>query len=440
MRHTLKAFFAHQSDAQHVVDELLASGYSNADMALPSDLPTGRADRYRYVGKDANANGPVRRFAARLFGLGQHQHEPAYRDAFVEGRHVVTLAAGSEPDLARAVAIIGRFGPVGIEDHDDESDHSSANADADMAGTRHSYPPGTEPGALQNRAHEDSHYFGTQRADSPPTGNTFEETMGADSQWVHPDDGRLRVPPPATISDSNSAVHDDEMEAYRYGKEMRVSDMYRNRSWNEVEPSLKNGWEARSRGALTWDETKITVRRGWNSTSPDIDDDNYYRTHWNAIYARNASNYDEHSTAYLSGSEAQRSENYRSRDWRDSHSGVEDDGYTSHARQLSTWGNFKDAVTHGWNRIRLDMDTREPADQSYDTRPGTIDGIGDDDSSTADCDGVGAAHEATTMGGNGMTRMATPGVPRESGHADSATPTWHKVKAVVRRGWERVTS
>jgi hypothetical protein len=49
---------------------------------------------------------------------------------------------------------------------------------------------------------------------------------------------------------------------------------------------------------------------------PDIDDDNYFRTHWNAKYARSASDndYDEHAPAYLSGREAQRSENYRSRD------------------------------------------------------------------------------------------------------------------------------
>jgi len=442
MRHTLKAFFAHQSDAQHVVDELLASGYSNADTALSSDLPTGRADRYRFVGEDAKASGPVQRFAARLFGSGQHQHRKGYRDAIVQGRHVVTLAADSEPDVARAVAVIERFGPVGIEDHDDESDHGSVDADADAAGTRHSYPPGTEPGALQNRAHEDSRYFGTQSADSPPTGNTFEETMGADSQWVHPDDGRLHVLTPATISDSNSAVHDDEMAAYRYGKEMRISNMYRNRSWDEVEPSLKNGWEARSNSALTWDETKTTVRQGWNSTSPDIDDDHYYRTHWNAIYARSASDndYDEHAPACLSGSEAQRSENYRSRDWRDSPSGVEDDWNARHAGQLSSWGNFKDAVTHGWNRIRLDTDSREPAGQSYGTRPGTNEGIGDDDRSTAGRDGSGPAHEATPTGGTGMTRMANPEVPGEPGHADSAAPTWNKVKTAVRHGWERVTS
>jgi hypothetical protein len=48
-------------------------------------------------------------------------------------------------------------------------------------------PPGTEPGALQFRAHEDSPYFGTQDAEAAPTGNTFQERTGAATQWGHPD-------------------------------------------------------------------------------------------------------------------------------------------------------------------------------------------------------------------------------------------------------------
>lgn len=413
MRHTLKAVFAHRSDAQHVLDELLASGYSPADTALSNELPTTQDDDAGLDGEDAKAGGPVKRLAARLFHTGQREHSVAYSDAFLRGHHVVTLTADSEPDIARAVAIIERFGPLGIETHDDDWDHGSVGAGRGAGRMARAYPPGTEPGALQSRAHEDSRYFGTQRADAPPTGNTFQEIMGADSQWVHPDDGRLYVHTPPTFADSHGAVHGDDMAAYRYGKEMRTSDKYRNRSWDEVEPSLKNGWEAGANGAATWDESRNAVRRGWNSTSPDIDDDSYYRTHWNAIYAHGASDseYGEHAPASPSDSEAQRSENYRSRDWRSSPSDVEDAWNARHAGQLSSWGNFKNAVTHGWNRIRLDTDTKETAGHSYETRPGTE-----------------------------TTHMATPEVPGETEHAGSAAPVWAKVKAAVRHGWERVRS
>jgi hypothetical protein len=49
-----------------------------------------------------------------------------------------------------------------IEDHEDEPVYGSVGT----GGMRPVYPPGTQPGALQDRAHEDSRYFRTQRADS----------------------------------------------------------------------------------------------------------------------------------------------------------------------------------------------------------------------------------------------------------------------------------
>jgi len=309
MRHTLKAVFAHRSDAQHVLNELLASGYSQADTALSSEFPT------------AHVRGPVKRLAARLLGSGQPKPGMADPGAFARERHVVTLAADSEPDVARAVAIIERFGPLDIDDHDnDEWDHGSVDAGTDAVGRKPVYPPGTEPGALQSRVLEDSRYFGTQRADSPPTGNTFQETMGADSQWVRPDDGRLHVPATASWPDSDSAVPDDRIEAYLYGSAARRSEKYRSRDWQDVEPELEAGWKAR------------------------------------------------------------------------------------HAAQLSSWGNFKDAVNHGWNRVRPDMD---------DASHAAVDAIGDDDRS--------AAH-------------------RHDADAASTSPAWDKVKAAIRHGWDRVSS
>jgi hypothetical protein len=246
MRHTLKAVFDHRSDAQHVLEELLASGYLRSDTTLSSTPPAEHAE---------GLGASVRHALERLFGPWQHKHPMA---------HVVTLTAGSDPDAERAVGIMQRFGPVGIEDLPDDLDQGSVGtgirgAGTGAAGMSRVYPPGTEPGALQNRASEDSHYFGTQNAGSPPTGNTYEEMMGADSQWAQPD---LGVP---------RARRDDEMAAYRYGKEMRASDKYSNRSWDEVEPSLKGGWEARDTSASTWDESKAAVRRGWDSTSADTD-------------------------------------------------------------------------------------------------------------------------------------------------------------------------
>lgn len=438
MRHTLKTVFAHRSDAQHLLDELLASGYPHANATLSSALPAGQADHSVLEGEDTKFSGSVKRFAAGLLGSGQHKRRSAYSDAFTRRHYVVTVTVGSESEVARAVAIIEHFHPIGIEDHDEEWDHNSGGVDihgagVDVAKMGPVYPPGTEPGALQDGAHEDSRYFGTQNADSPPTGNTFEETMDANPQWVHPDDGRLHVPIPPPFPSSDNAVHDDYMVAYRYGKEMRTSDRYRNRSWDEAEPGLSSGWETRAPGTPAWGESKPAIRRGWDEVTPEIDDDDYYRTHWTTRYADNVGEgaYDNYKPAYIYGSEARRSEKYRSHDWREVEPALAADWKARHAGQLSSWENFKDAVNHGWNRIGPDMD-----DANHDA----VDVRGDDNLSAAYRHVSDAAHDIDYRGHHSNeVDVHLKRSDWERRHADNASLTWDKVKAAVRHGWDRVT-
>jgi hypothetical protein len=185
MRHTLKAVFNRRSDAQHVLDELLACGYSRTDTEI------------------SNAEGlaaSVRHRLARLVAARLHKQPTEDAGTTMSGRHVVTLTADSEPDAERAMHIIQRFHPVGIEDLPSEWDH-------DTAGTIPSAcPPGTEPGALLYRSRDNSPYFGTQNANSPPIGNTFEEPMSDGGRWSRADEraarGRKAAPPPDADIDS----------------------------------------------------------------------------------------------------------------------------------------------------------------------------------------------------------------------------------------------
>lgn len=184
MRHTLKAVFNRRGDAQHALDELLACGYSRTDTEI------------------SNAEGlaaAVRNRLARLIASGLHRHTTEQANAAMSGRHVVTLTADSEWDAERATHIIQRFHPVGIEDRPSEWDHDPA------ASMPASCPPGTEPGALLYRSSGNSPYFGTQRADSPPIGNTFEEPMGDGGRWGSADDRASRArraPPPPPDADN----------------------------------------------------------------------------------------------------------------------------------------------------------------------------------------------------------------------------------------------
>jgi hypothetical protein len=220
MRHTLKAVFDHRSDAEHVLDELLASGYPRADMALV-DLST------------TAPGSSLRQTAARLLDVLHLRH------AQQSGRHLVTLTTASDPDAERATGIIAHHHPAGLEDLNDEGDAGL------WTGTfvpRRDYPPGTAPGALQHRPHEDSHYFGTQNAYDPPAGNTFKETMGSIARWDTPDDEALWAGP---------------------RPESRPAE-----TWEEAEPALKSDWESRHAGigASAWDKVRTAVRHGWERT------------------------------------------------------------------------------------------------------------------------------------------------------------------------------
>lgn len=183
MRHTLKAVFNRRRDAQHLLDELLACGYSRTDTEISNAEGLSSAVRHRL---------------ARLFASRLHRQPTENPGAAMAGRHVVTLTADSEPDAERAVHIIQRYHPVGIEDLPSEWDHDPATT------TVSACPPGTEPGALQYRSRDSSYYFGTQNAAAPPIGNTYEEPSGG-GRWGRADDvprrARQASPPPDTDTD-----------------------------------------------------------------------------------------------------------------------------------------------------------------------------------------------------------------------------------------------
>jgi len=224
MRHTLKAVFEQPSDAQHALDALLASGYPRADMAL-SNMPTTGPDTTR------------RHTAVRLLATLYHRHA-GHGDTAMPERPIITLTTATDPEAARAAGIMSQYHPAGLEDTPAESDGGSW---AGPVAPRHTFPPGTAPGALQHRPHEDSHYFGTQNADAPPAGNTFKETMGSIAQWGTPDEDAAWAAPAG-----DNGPRPDQ-------------------TWEDVEPALKSDWESRHAGseASAWDKVKLAMRHGW---------------------------------------------------------------------------------------------------------------------------------------------------------------------------------
>jgi hypothetical protein len=243
-----------------VLEALLASGYAGADTALSSAPPAAQDERDAAGAEPAASVGAsIRHTAERLFGAWQHKPGTAHPDAGMHERYLVTLTAETDPDAERAVGIIERFSPAGIEDLPVADDPGSAATD--MAGASRLagrvgplYTPGTGPGALQHRPYEDSHYFGVQNAGAPPAGNTFQETMGGIMDWTPPED----VAPAAGEELDSSAV--------RYGADAAQDGGNRGLHWSDVEDDLKSDWEREQPGEdrSPWNKVKAAVRHGWD--------------------------------------------------------------------------------------------------------------------------------------------------------------------------------
>ena len=158
--------------------------------------------------------------------------------------------------------------------------------------------------------------------------------------------------------------YDDLKPAYSYGTEMRRSEMYRNRPWDDVETDLRTGWDNRIDGTRVfsttgsdssepsaWDRVKNAVRHGWDKMTDDNDDDIYYRNHWNSVYGSTGGAYDEYRPAYNYGTAMAREEKYRNRPWADVETDLRSDWDNRYPGEQSTWDKMKSAVRHGWERM-----------------------------------------------------------------------------------------
>lgn len=163
--------------------------------------------------------------------------------------------------------------------------------------------------------------------------------------------------------EGSGAMYDDVKPAYSYGSEMRKSEMYRNRPWDDVETDLRSGWDNRIDGRRefsttgsdssepsTWDRVKNAVRHGWDKMTDD-DDDVYYRNHWNSVYGAGGESYDAYQPAYSYGSTMAQNDKYRGRQWNDVENDLRTDWDTRYPAEQSTWDKMKSAVRAGWDRM-----------------------------------------------------------------------------------------
>lgn len=273
MRHTLKAVFDDRGKARKALETLVASGYARADTDLVS-ISGDRSD----PGSEAQVptwrerpGASSTRLLSRI--LGQPGSRPSLAGAGqqMSDSHVLTLSTDSAAQAERAASLVSGL----MHSHSDGTGTGVAGGAAGMRYVTHRRT--AVPGALQFHAREVTHYFGTRDAGNKTMpGTTFRERMPPAGQWP----GLSLFD--AALKDGRTVLSRDGAAmraAFRFGHDMHEDERYRNRTWHESDADLKQLWEASDVGRPGWDGSAAAVRRGWDSVSPEIDDDSYHGHH-----------------------------------------------------------------------------------------------------------------------------------------------------------------
>lgn len=319
MKHVLTAVFDKRGDAQHALNKLFAAGFERADATL-SLAPTAAHDSTDGTVQGLGASGKHR--FTRLLGIHAHDRPEGNPEAGAGAMHVLTLTTQSDTQARRAAELIGQL---------------SADGEIDRLRDIRSVSGPTKSGQ-RGRSLQDTHL----------TGYRADEASG--------------VAAPASVQAA------DEIAARRYGSAMHASEKYRNRSWDEVGHELLQDWKLRHPAMSDQDGTALAIHRGWDATSPEIDEDSYYRTHWGARYAHAPSDNQDHAAAAMRANRARNSFQYHLRDWTAGAAGRKANWASQHPDELRPWARFKDVLLHGWSRISLGNDEHE------DTHPGRFPG------------------------------------------------------------------
>lgn len=67
-----------------------------------------------------------------------------------------------------------------------------------------------------------------------------------------------------------TSEYDAYESAYQFGGDQSRHAMYRDKSWEEIEPQVRRDWESRHRGS-PWNNFKAAVRYGWEKTSNAVE-------------------------------------------------------------------------------------------------------------------------------------------------------------------------
>jgi uncharacterized protein (TIGR02271 family) len=383
MQHTLVAVFDNRADAQKAMDELLGSGFKQPEVRLsegepaaagsPSSSATTPSTR-----DDGSAVSGIKNFFSDLFGSDRGDQAQVYSEAVNRGHYVLTVVAPDQPEVERAADLVERFGPVDIDERAEQWRSAGWTGQAPSmmggAGAQQQAQPMAQQQTVQGGSVQGSSVQGSQQREQPATTAipVIEEELRVGKREVQRGGVRVFSRMVETPVSETVGLREEHVSVERRPVDQPISpadvaafkettlEVRETAEQAVVEKTARVVEEVIVGKDVTQREEQIsdTVRHTEVEVEPlsasaagtaSMDDDSYFRSHWNTNYAASGGAYDEYAPAYRYGSSMAGSDAYRGKPWNDVEPRLRTDWEAKNPG--SAWEKFKAAIRHGWDRI-----------------------------------------------------------------------------------------
>jgi uncharacterized protein (TIGR02271 family) len=359
MQHTIAAVFNQQTQAQRAMDDLVASGIPRDDVRLSQNQEESDT-RSTSSTSDEGAFSGIRSFFAEVFGSERDSDDAElYSEAVRRGNYVLTVNVPEDDLVDRATDVLDRYDPVDIEEQASQwksggwaapesmrQSHSGGQAnveDSRRAAARSDTKTGTQSIPVvqeEMKVGKRQVQRGGVRVYQRVTERPVEENISLREEHVVVE--RNPVNQPATETDLQ-AMKEGTIELRETAEEPVVQKSAR------VVEEVRVGKEVSQRQEKIQDTVRGTQVEVEKLSGQSVDDDSYYRQHWQNNYASSGGRYEDYAPAYQYGSQLAGSERYKGRNWSDVESDVRTDWESRNPG--SAWQKFKTAIQHGWQRM-----------------------------------------------------------------------------------------
>lgn len=273
MEHTIAAVFDRRIQAERAIDDLVASRFSRDHIHLSERDEAGHPS---HADDEASFGSAIRTFFKEIFGAVSHGDADLYSEAVMRGHYVLTVEVFDDDQVHRATEALERHGVVDIEERAEvwKGGRPAAAAplrdaltvDKDMPGRGgvRVFRRAVVETLAQDGAHARAERGAVAQAGEPAGAGGRDEASPRSPDGTG-DDACYRQHW-SSIYAASGVRYEECLPAYRYGAECGARDPYKLRRWDDIEPEVRNGWEAKYSGSA-WEQVRDAVRHGWEKVS-----------------------------------------------------------------------------------------------------------------------------------------------------------------------------